>query len=115
MLLRRPAPASRPRTGSRWPAVSLYDRLHDGVLKLRPHLTDWSLDHHDRHHVLFGIDPEVRAVCPAPSEAAVGDAMISRNSVLHNADAQAKAFAGRAPGKSRRNVHGAHQLHRPRA
>src|ERR1700685_2742661 len=103
----------------RWPcykgggslAVSFHDRLHDRVFKLGPHFTDGRLDHHDRHYLLLGVDPEVCAIGAAPAEAAIRDAMISDDGVLHYADAQAIALARCAPGKGVGDVHGAHQLH----
>ena len=70
--------------------ISLHDRLHDGVLKFRPHFADRGLNRYDRKQFFFGVDPEVRAAGAAPSEAAVRDATITGNRVLYYADAQSR-------------------------
>ena len=49
----------------------LHNRLHDGVLKLSAHFADGGLDHHHRNDFFLGVDPEVRSVGAAPTEAAV--------------------------------------------
>src|ERR1035441_1345179 len=95
--------------------TSFDNRLHYGVLKFVAHRADGGLAHHDRDDFFFGIDPEVRAVDSAPAEAAVGNADVSGECVLNHAYGEAEAFAGRAAGKSVRNVHGPHELHGARA
>ena len=49
----------------------LHNRLHDGVLELSAHFADGGLDHHHGHDFFLGVDPEVRSVGAAPTEAAV--------------------------------------------
>ena len=48
-----------------------YNRLHYGILKLGPHFANRGLDHHDGDNFFLGVDPEVCAVCAAPTEAAI--------------------------------------------
>src|SRR5262249_25010966 len=58
------------------------DRLHHDVLEVAGDALRRRLNHEDRDELLFGIDPEVRAVGAAPPEAAFGQERIPGHGIL---------------------------------
>src|SRR5437773_1480324 len=88
----------------------LHDRLHHGVLKIDIEAGRGRLRHQNGDNLLFRIDPKVRAVSAAPSEAAGRESRHSLYGIAHDADAESITFTASPPRQSVRNENRPHQL-----